>query len=65
MDNKMKYRIREYKNWMGEKEFEPQWWLLWWHPFRCSYDCPIHFKSLEEAKEFLNPKKEVDIIHNI
>jgi hypothetical protein len=59
----MKYRIREYTNHLGKKEFEPQWWFLWWHPFRCSYDCPIYFNSLDEAKEFLKPKNDIDIIH--
>jgi len=64
----MKTRVRQYKNWRGDDEFEPQWKLLWWHPYRCSYDCPINFKSLKEAEEFADKAEEspsdADIIHD-
>lgn len=62
----MKTRIREYKNWQGNVEFEPQWKFLWWHPYTCSYDCPINFDSLKKAEEYIKKveSSEPSVYHN-
>jgi hypothetical protein len=61
----MKHRIKQYKNWRGDDTFEPQWWFLWWHSFKCSYGCALDFNTLEEAQEFIKPQDTSVTIHKV